>query len=145
MANVLSRTPPYQYLRSVNDPDYDVADWIFNPDMSATVGFAPRYWTVTGDIVSVVDQAARDAIDAAALEARKDSIADELDATQTIMRAFAETVLDELNAHADKINGILDAIDAANNLADVKAAIGAISDYPQRSLAQLKTTVRGKL
>lgn len=72
MANVLSRTPPYQYRRSVNDPDYDIADWIFNPDLSAVTGFGPQYWIVTGDVVTLMNQAARDAVDAQAIA---DSIA----------------------------------------------------------------------
>ena len=121
MANVLSRTPPYRYLRSVNSPEYPALDWIFNPDMSPTIGFDPRYWTVAGDVVSVVDQAARDAIDAAEAVARKDAIADELDRAETFMRAFAGVLLDEINTLRSQ------------------HALAA------RSLAQLKTGVRGKL
>ena len=120
MANVLHRTTK-RYLRSVNTPDYPVVDWIINPDLSAVVGFDARYWEISGDTVSLMDQAARDAVDAAALSATKDAVADELDAQTTVMRAFAEVVVDEINI------------------------LRAQHSLPDRTLAQLKTAVRGKL
>lgn len=145
MADVLSRTQPYRLLRSVHTPDYPAIDWIIEPDLSAVRGFDPKYWTVSGDTVSLLSQAERDAIDAAEQTAKLDSIADELTRTQSVTRAFAEVVADEFNRHAEKINGILTAIDGANNLADVKSAIGAISDMPTRTLQDLRDAVRGKL
>ena len=121
MSNVVSRTPPHRYLRSVNDPDYPPADWIHNPDLSAVTGFDTKYWTVSGDDVLLLDQSARDAIDAAEVEARKDSTADQTDAVGSFDRAFAEVVLDEINL-----------LRAEHSLAP-------------RTLSQLKTAVRGKL
>ena len=97
------------------------AEWILSPDMSAVAGYPSKYWVITGDNVTLMDQAARDAVDAAAEAAQLDSIADELDQTRTIMRAFAEVVLDQVNA--------LRADHGRNAL----------------TLAQLKTAVRGKL
>lgn len=145
MADVVSRAAPYQYLRSVNDPDYPTVDWIHNPDLSAVAGFSTIYWTVSGDNVLLLDQAARDAIDAAILRASRDATAATLDQVEDIMRAFALTVLDELNLHAERITAILDGIDAAANLAAVKTAIAAIQKVPQRTVGQLKTALRGKL
>lgn len=121
MANVLSRTAPYVYLTSVNDPLYPPQDWIINPDLSAVRGFDPKYWSVTGDTVSLLSQAERDAIDAAEETARLDSIADELTQTQSILRAFAEVVLDEFNT-----------LRSEHSLAP-------------RTLSQLRNAVRGKL
>lgn len=60
-------------------------------------------------------------------------------------RAIAAVLLDELNAHALKINSILDAVDAATSLADLKTRIGLIADYPQRTLAQAKTSINNKI
>ncbi len=120
MANVLNRTTK-EFRRSVNTPNFPVADWIINPDISAVHGQPTKYWEITGDTVSLADAPTRAAIDAAAENAIKDGIADELDRTRTIMRAFAEVVLDEINA-----------LRGQHALAP-------------RTLAQLKTSVRSKL
>lgn len=66
MANVLNRTTK-EYLRSVNTPEYDVADWIINPDVSALAGVPTKYWVITGDTVAEMSQAEKDAVDAAEL------------------------------------------------------------------------------
>lgn len=118
---------------------------IYEPDMSAVVGQPSKYWVVTGDLVSLMSLAEQTAVDDVEIEARKDAVADQFDAIETVIRAFGEVVLDEFNGHADKINAILDAIDGASSLADVKGAVAAIPDSPQRTLPQLKTSVRGKL
>lgn len=75
MADILHRTTK-QLLRSVNTPDYVPAwrkgepiptdgDWIVNPDLSAVAELAPKYWTLTGNTVSAMTKAERDAVDAA--------------------------------------------------------------------------------
>jgi len=122
-----------------------IANYIEEPDLSVVTGQPVKYWLISGDIVSLADAATRAAIDAAELSAFRDTLADEIDTLDTYMRGFALVVLDEFNAHADKFNEILDAIDAAANLAQVKSAIAAITNYPQRTIPQLKTAVRNKL
>lgn len=144
MANVLNRTTK-QYLVSVNTPDYPVGSWIHSPDLSAVVGFSERYWTITGDAVTLMSQAERDAVDAAYLTAARDAAAAQLQQTEDVLRAFMLAVLDELNLHAAKHNAILDAIDASGSLAEVKTNIAAIADYPSRTELQLRTSVRNKL
>lgn len=144
MASALNRVTK-QFLASVNTPDYPTADWIINPDMSAVAGFESRYWTITGDVVSLMDAAARAVVDAAQLEATRDATAAELDQAEGALRAFMLAVLDEFNAHATKINAILTAIDNGGTLAAVKTNIAAIADYPSRTIAQLKTVLRSKL
>jgi hypothetical protein len=62
-----------------------------------------------------------------------------------VLRATAAVLLDELNSHADKINAILSAVDAATSLADLKTKMAAIQDYPQRTLAQAKTSITNKI
>ncbi len=120
MANVLNRITK-RYLKSVNTPDYPVADWIINPDMAAVSDHPVKYWTITGDIVTLISQAARDAVDAQEDSDRLDGIADQLDQNQSIMKAFAEVVLDEINT------------------------LRSQHSLPARTLPQLKTAVRSKL
>lgn len=138
------------YLRSVPAAELPepVSNYIEESAEAAALvaaGVPNIYWKITGDIVSEMTQAEKDAVDAANLIAARDDTAAQLDQVEDVLRAFMLTVLDEFNAHADKTNEILDAIDAASNLAQVKSNIAAITDYPQRTTAQLRTTVRNKL
>ena len=103
---------------SLSEP---VANYISEPDLSAVSGFVSKYWTITGDVISLLDQAARDAVDAAEDTAQLDEIADELTQTRTITRAFAEVVLDEINL------------------------LRAQHSLPARTLTQLRNAVRSKL
>jgi hypothetical protein len=64
MSDVVHRTTK-QYLKSANTPDYPVETWIINPDLSAVEGFPSKYWIITGDVVTLMSQAERDAVDAA--------------------------------------------------------------------------------
>lgn len=120
-------------------------NWIYDPDLSAIAGWPSRYWEIVGDVVALMDETERDAVDAQILEDMRDMAAAQLDNIEDILRAFMLTMLDELNNHANKINSILNAIDNASTLAEVKSAIGAISDYPQRTVAQLRNAIRDKL
>ena len=99
------------------------ANYIEEPDLSAVVGQPSKYWTITGDVVSLLPQAERDAIDAAEDTAALDAIADELEQVRTLTRAFAEVVLDEINTLRSKV----------------------IPPLPARTLTQLRNAVRGKL
>lgn len=144
MAAVLHRTT-LQYLPSANTPDYPVIDWIINPDLSAVIGVANKYWKVTGDVVSEMTQGEKDAKDAADLTFQRDAAVAQLQQTEDVLRAFMLTVLDELNLHAAKTNSIMTAIDNNSTLANIKTAIAAIADYPTRTETQLRTTIRSKL
>jgi hypothetical protein len=144
MAAVLNRTSKV-YIPSANTPDYPVAQWIINPDMSLVEGFPSQYWIITGDIVTLMDQTQRDAVDAQALSASRDNTAQVLEQPEAYPRGYALVALDELNAHALKTNAILDAVDASTTLADLKTRIAAIEDYPQRSIQQMQNAVRNKL
>lgn len=61
------------------------------------------------------------------------------------IRAVLLALIDELNLHALKINAILDAVDAATSLADLKTRIGLITDYPPRTVAQAKASIISKI
>lgn len=50
MSSVLNRTTK-QFLTSVNTPDYDPAQWIIKPNLSAVGGIAQKFWIVEGDSV----------------------------------------------------------------------------------------------
>ena len=97
------------------------AEWILEPDTSLVDGQPTIYWIVTGDVVTLMDAAARAVVDAASEALQLDSISDELDQTQTILRAFAEVMLDQLNT------------------------LRAFHSLPAATLAQLKAAVRAKL
>jgi len=53
MADVLNKTTN-QYLMSVNTPDFDPAEWIINPDLSAVKDTDPALWIVENDAVRVL-------------------------------------------------------------------------------------------
>lgn len=132
-------------MQSVNTPDYSVIDWIIEPDLSAVVGFDSKYWVITGDTVALMDQAARDAVDAAELSALLDDLSNQIDEPLSYHKAFAEILIDEFNDTYTIINGILDAIDNANNLASIQNAVALLANRPTRTLSQLKTSLRNKL
>lgn len=144
MANVLNRTTR-EFLRSVHEPNYPVEDWIINPDLDAVDGFDSRYWIITGDVVTLMSQAARNAVDAAALEAQRDAIANMFTNPEDVLRAFMRVVLNEFNAHAAFQNQILNGIRTAASLADLKAKATAKQDYPDRTVDDLITAIRNNL
>ena len=121
------------------------ANYIEDPDLSAVVGQPQKYWEITGDSVSLADPATQAAIDAQETSDKYDELADQIDDVDDLLRAFAQAVLDEINLHATRITAILDAIDGASNLSQVKTAVGAIPDVPTRTIAQMKTATRNKL
>ena len=99
MANILNRTTKV-YLISADPNDYDVQDWIIDPDVSEVAGFETKYWTITGDVVTLMSQAERDAVDAqeaadavlAENARQKSSYTD-----NQIFRAQIKYVVDEIN------------------------------------------------
>ena len=98
MGNFLHRATK-QYLVSA-DPNglpEPLANYINGPDLSAVAGFSSQYWVITGDVVTLMSVAERDAVDAQALDDSRDSSVNELDGLESLMRAFALVVLDEFN------------------------------------------------
>lgn len=88
----------FSRLKSVASADLpeSVDNYIEYPDLTAVDGFPVYYWVITGDIVSLMSQVDRDAVDLAKSEADKDSTADTIDA-DPYLRAFALVMLDEIN------------------------------------------------
>lgn len=121
------------------------ANWIHAPDVSAVSGWPTKYWIVTGDVVTLMNQAARDAVDAAALSDTRDAKASPYDDVEEPLRALTLMLLDEINDISTKINGILSAIDTGSNLAEIKTAIAAIVDRPIRTISEAKQGFRNRL
>jgi len=96
MADVLHRVTK-EYRRSVNTPDFSVVDWIINPDLTAVAGQPSKYWTITGDVVSLLDQAAQNAVDAAQLDADRDAAANTVDGIESYDRALVKMLIKEIN------------------------------------------------
>jgi len=114
-----------QYLRSIAFADLPEAstNYIENPDLSAITGQPNKYWIITGDVVTLMDQAALDAIDAVEVETQRDNVVAQLDHQEDLLRAFASIMVDELNILRAEQKPVL----------------------PPRTLAQLKTAMRNKL
>lgn len=149
MASVIHKTT-LQFKMFGNEPNHPESDWVHNPDLSSVSGVPERYWKAPPDwdvFPGPVEMTAleKQAADDAQVESRRDQEVASLSNVEAIDRAFMLAVLDEFNAHADKINEILDAADGANSLADFKVAMGVITDYPQRTVQQLINVIRNNL
>lgn len=122
MASVLNRTTK-EFRASANTPDFPVANWIINPDLTAVAGQPIKYWIITGDVVSLAsvgEQATIDAAEAAATEAaEKDAAKTQVD-VERVVRALVEMLPGEFNilrtehAFADRTVAQLNAALKAN-------------------------------
>ncbi len=122
MPNYLHRTTKiYQTSVSPMALSEPAANYIQDPDLSAVEGFASWYWTITGDIVSLMSVVERAAVDAQAVETRRDSAMGQLDDLEELFRAYVKTAMSE------------------NNLLRVELGL------PPRTFAQLRTAIRGEL
>ncbi len=103
MSDVLNRTTG-QFLKSVHTPDFDVADWIINPDLTAVAGQPSKYWLIAGDVVSLASAGEQTTIDsdlAAATDlASKDSAKTAVD-VERVVRALVDLLPSEFNILRD--------------------------------------------
>lgn len=99
MAHVLNRTTK-QFIRSVNTPDFDVADWIINPDLTAVAGQPSRYWLIAGDVVSLMGAPAQAVVDAdiaaAKVAVEKVAAKNSID-VERVVRALVDLLPSEFN------------------------------------------------
>lgn len=142
--NVLNRTSKL-FIESANTPDYPVAQWIHNPDLSAVQGWPSKYWVISGDDVLLMSEGERNNVDAIEISDSRDTTANRMDDIEDIVRALGLSTVDLHNMHVTTIKAMLDAIDAATNFTDLKTRIGQIADPQQRTGQQMKTAIRGKL
>ena len=119
----MGRLFPAEVFHDAEGEPVSNANWIHAPDLSAVAGFPNVYWIIIGDVISLMSQTERDAVDAAILETRRDSVAAELDALEGILRAFMKIVLSEINI--------------------VRA--GLKPSLPARTFTQLKSALRNEL
>jgi len=108
-------------------------------------GVPARHRKIVSESVVEMTPAEKDAVDADMLANERNSTAAAIEAPQSYEKAFAQIMLDDRNLLAQKITAILNAIDGAATLAQMKAAVALIPDPPQYTLAQLKTALRNKL
>lgn len=151
MANVLHKTTtPADYRQSVHTPDYPEADWYINPDISAVAAVPTRYWTVGTNPVTEMNQAAKDAVDAAIVAAVKAS--SKAEATASIdgnggyhLRAIANLTIDEINSLRQWITSFKAATAAATSLTNLQTRVAALPNTPNRTLTQAKTAYKNLL
>ena len=80
MPNYLHRTTKQELISiSPNSLPELEANYIRSPDLSAVSGQPARYWIITGDVVTLADQAARDIIDADIITTDNNNLAENLD------------------------------------------------------------------
>ena len=122
MGDFLHRTTK-QHLRSIPPDELPEprANYIENPNLSAVSGQPLKYWTIIGDAIILKDAIARASVDAAILEAQRDTVTAQLDQTEDVLRAFMLVVLDQFNT------------------------LRALHGLPNATPAQLRNAVRGKL
>lgn len=148
MADVLNTTT-LEMRASVNEAQspYNAPPWViitreqFN--LWSIVPQQYRKWT--GVAVEEMTGPEKAAVDAAAMEAQRDQIIQQLDQMEDILRAFAQVVADGFNAHAARVNGILYAIGNSANIAEIKTAVSGINKLPEYTLVGLRSAIRAKL
>ncbi len=148
MADVLN-TSTLEMRASVNESQSPYTDtpWIvitrdqFN--LWSTIPQIYRKWN--GVAIEEMTQPEKDAVDAALLQQQLDSITQQLDQANDLLRAVVKLLVAEFNRHADKTNALLDAIDASGSLAQLKTAAASIPNHQTRTLAQLRAAIRAEL
>ena len=122
--NCIERTT-LAYFRSVNDPLHPYVDYlpvaVGSPEEALITSVPAKYLTLAGDVLAEVDQPTKDSIDAVLLDLSRDTVVDELDQTETLLRAFANVMRSEINI------------------------LRAEHSLPARTLAQLKSAMRQEL
>ena len=146
MASVISRST-LQYFGSVDTPIYPEPEWKSNPDMTQVVDLSHEFWKWDTGTDRPIPQTASEqaATTAAIVEASRDSAILPIDDVETLERAQTSLLVSEFNTHSDKINAILDAVDAATTFAELKTSVAAIANQPTKTLSQFKTDMRDNL
>ena len=153
MPNYLHRTSK-QYLtsRSPADLDEQEANYIQDPDLTAVVGFQSIYWTITGDIVTLMTQGERDAVDAAILadqitdeKTQAEAIHDLTSADSRALRSIVLLLVDELNSLRTQWRDFQTAVASSSNLAALKTEVAAMPTLNDRTYQQARTAIGNKI
>lgn len=78
MANVVNKQT-LEFRSSVNTPEYDPAEWLINPDLTAVFGLPHKYWKLDGDSVVGMTLEERDALSLSELDTLKQTLVDQID------------------------------------------------------------------
>ena len=83
---------------SPNDLLEPIGNYIDTPDLSVVAGFPNIYWIITGDIISLMSQVERDAVDTTIETAQRDGqIAEDIDRLESVLRQLVKMIVSELN------------------------------------------------
>ena len=147
MGDFLHRTTK-QYLTSVA-PDSladPIEDYIEDPDLSSVIGISSKYWIITGDVISEMNQAEKDAVDAAGLSTLRDTkIQQQVDDIESILRQVVILTVNELNDLRQWIVDFKVEVAAAGNLGNFQSRVATLPDMPDRLFSQVKTQLRDAL
>ncbi len=103
------------------------ADWLWSPDLTGVAGFSTQYWVVSGDTVTLMDQAARDEVDAQialdALTSNRTFNKGELN-RKIILKAVVLVMIDQINVL--RIQAGLGTVTPAQGLAAIEAKIDTL-------------------
>ena len=106
--------------------------YIEEPDLSAVTGFPNIYWTIVGDVVSLMSQAARDAVDVAdEVTSRDAQIAADVDRLESTLRQIVKMMVSEINILRQQFNTTTGEV---NQLTD--------TNFAPRTLAQVRNQLR---
>lgn len=136
MGDYLHRTTK-QYLQSwsPNDLPEPLANYIEDPDLSAVVGVPPKYWVITGDVITEMSQGEKDAVDAALLSAARDAeIQAQIDNLESVLRQLVILMVDEINILRQQFNTTTAEVSQATNTA-----------FADRTLIQVRNQLRNGL
>lgn len=106
MAIVLNRVTK-QLRKSVNTPDFPVADWIINPNLINVENTPTRYWNITDDLVTLMSQVDRDFVDTTlAADSLQTQIDEAISSTDTNRRllGFMAVMVQEVNFLRAELN-----------------------------------------
>ena len=146
--------PVTGYFKSVNTPDYlGQPNTLINPVIDGSVAGQPiKYWKVVNSVVVLMTQGERDAVDAAlaaanlaSQRARAKGIFDSTASDGKVLKAIVLLLIDELNDLRGWLVDFKAEVAAASNLADLKTRVAGLPNMTDRTSAQARTAIRGKI
>jgi hypothetical protein len=146
MGNFLHRTTKAYHQSAPPDalPE-PIGEYIENPDMSAVTGYPSIYWIITGDLVTLMSQAERDAVDAQRLSDTRDGIIAQLDQVEDIQRQLLIMEVGEFNKLRQWLVDFQAAVASAGNLGQLQSAVATLPTLNPITFAQVKTQLRNAL
>jgi hypothetical protein len=144
MASLLN-TSTLEILRSADETKLS-APWVViaESDAEAWMAVPPQYRKLAGQAIEEMTAQEKAAVDAARVQAARDAVVAQFDRQEDISRAVALLLLDVSNRQAQRFNALLNAIDAATTLANLKSAVALIQDVPVATERQLIDALKAR-